>query len=126
MTKQIFKTLLTETKNVLQSVKGALHKKTRLNYFSKLENVTHLSTLKKINRELQAFQKIKTETPKTNNKTSPVQKLTSKIIKAIPKTPKVSKIAKVHKLKEYFISSMVKLKFEFTTDQKDGSSHFLH
>jgi hypothetical protein len=124
MTKQIFKTLLTETKNVLQSVKGALHKKTRLNYFSKLENVTHLSTLKKINRELQAFQKIKTETPKTNNKTSPVQNLTSKIIKAIPKLPKVSKIAKVHKLKEFFISSMVKLKFEFTTNQKDGSSHF--
>ena len=85
MSKKIFKTLFTETKNILQSVKGALHKKTILNYFVKLASVSHLSTLKKINRELQAFQKIKTETPKTNNKTTSVPKLTSKILKAIPK-----------------------------------------
>ena len=100
--KQIFKTLLTETKNILQSVKVALHKKTRLNYFSKLDRERDpFIDFKKINRELQAFQKIKTETPKTNNKTSPVQKLTSKIIKAIPKFQKCQKSQKLTNSKNF-------------------------
>ena len=92
--KTIFKQIFTESMNILQSVKASLHKKTRQNYFSKLENVSHLSTLKKINRDLQAFQKIKTETlafsatrsvnesPKINNKIS--TKITAKAVKAIP------------------------------------------
>jgi hypothetical protein len=117
--KKIFKQIYAESMNILQSVKASLHKKTRQNYFSKLENVSHLATLKKINRELQTFQKIKTETPKINNKIS--TKITAAVMKAAkpayvpPVKPKVAK--------EYFVTASVKLKFEFTTKQKAGNRH---
>ena len=84
--KKNFKQIFSESMNILQSIKASLHKKTRQNYFSKLENVSHLATLKKINRELQTFQKIKTEAPKINNKIS--TKITAKAVKAIPKITK--------------------------------------
>ena len=48
--KTIFKQIFTESMNILRSVKASLHKKTRQNYFHKLHSVTHLATLKKINR----------------------------------------------------------------------------
>jgi len=131
--KQIFKQILSESKNILQSVKTALHKKTRQNYFSKLENVSHLSTLKKINRELQAFQKIKTETlalsatrsanesPKINNKIS--TKITAKAVKAIPKIFKeMYRPVKPKVAKEFFITANLKTITEYTKKQSKGGN----
>ena len=117
--KQIFKQILSDSKNILQSVKSALHKKTRQNYFSKLENVSHLSTLKKINRELQAFQKIKTEAPKINNKIS--TKITAKAVKAIPKIFKeMYRPVKPKVAKDYFITANLKTITEYTKKQSKG------
>ena len=103
--KQLFKDLFAQSSQLLQDVKTSLNTKTKNNFVARLNNVDHLSSLKKLNRELASIKSIKDDTMyNTKNNIS-------------QKTLKTLKKVKPPVVKNYFITANAKMKTEYVTNQ---------